>query len=130
VNALPFGRQSHIRHSLELCRQLLANPGNILIVFPEGTRTATGCMGDFKPGIGTLVAGTGLPVVPCHLTGGFAAWPKGNLLPTPCKLHLRIGTPRTYAGLSADKDGAKAVCADLQAAVAKLGDQEGRQDQS
>src|SRR6266446_10587502 len=51
VNALPFARQTHIRHSLELCRQLLANPGNILILFPEGTRTATGRLGEFRAGI-------------------------------------------------------------------------------
>src|SRR5580693_5029687 len=40
VNALPFGRQKNIRHSLDMCRELLANPGNVLILFPEGTRTA------------------------------------------------------------------------------------------
>ena len=61
VNALPFARQKQIRQSLELCRQLLANPGNILILFPEGTRTATGQMGEFKPGIGLLAAGTRIP---------------------------------------------------------------------
>ena len=48
VNALPFARQSQIRQSLALCRELLANPGNILIIFPEGTRTATGQSGEFK----------------------------------------------------------------------------------
>src|SRR5689334_16581413 len=64
VNALPFGRQSHIRNSLELCRHLLANPGNMLILFPEGTRTKTGKIGEFKPGVGLLAAGSNIPVVP------------------------------------------------------------------
>ena len=27
INALPFGRQRNIRHSLDICRELLANPG-------------------------------------------------------------------------------------------------------
>ena len=45
VNALPFGRQKQIRQSLELCRELLANPGNVLILFPEGTRTVDGANG-------------------------------------------------------------------------------------
>ena len=121
VNALPFGRQKHIRQSLELCRLLLSNPGNVLILFPEGTRTATGQMGAFKPGIGLLVAGTHLPVVPCHLTGGFAAWPKGKLIPRPRKLRLRIGPPRNYSALTAGKDAAEQICADLQKAVAELG---------
>ena len=121
VNALPFGRQSHIRHSLELCRQLLANPGNILIIFPEGTRTATGQTGDFKPGIGSLVAGTNLPVVPCHLSGGFEAWPKGKLLPRPHTLRLRIGEPRNFATLPGSREGAEQACTDLQRAVMELG---------
>jgi 1-acyl-sn-glycerol-3-phosphate acyltransferase len=121
VNALPFGRQKHIRHSLEMCRELLANPGNILILFPEGTRTATGQMGEFKPGVGLLVAGTELPVVPCHLGGGFEAWPKGKWIPRPRKLVLRIGSPQRFSGLTPGKDAAEQVCADLQKAVAALG---------
>jgi 1-acyl-sn-glycerol-3-phosphate acyltransferase len=122
VNALPFGRQKNIRHSLELCRELLANPGNMLIVFPEGSRTATGKMGEFKPGIGSLVAGMDLPVVPCHLSGGFEAWPKGRWVPRPHKLVLRIGEPRNYSALTPGKETAEHICADLQNAVADLGD--------
>src|SRR4026208_1103601 len=57
VNALPFARQARVRQSLSLCRELLANPGTILIIFPEGTRSTTGEVGEFKSGIGTLVAG-------------------------------------------------------------------------
>ena len=120
VNALPFGRQKHIRQSLELCRQLLANPGNVLILFPEGTRTATGRLGEFKPGIGLLVAGTQLPVVPCHLSGGFEAWPKGKWIARPRKLVLRIGQSRNYPSLTPGKEAAEHVCADLQKAVAGL----------
>jgi 1-acyl-sn-glycerol-3-phosphate acyltransferase len=121
VNALPFGRQKNVRHSLDITRHLLANPGNILILFPEGTRTTTGQLNPFKPGIGLLVAGTDLPVVPCHLDGCFRAWPKGKSLPLPRKLRLRIGAPRTYAGTSPSKEAAESISADLQRAVTELG---------
>lgn len=121
VNALPFGRQKYIRQSLELCRLLLSNPGNVLILFPEGTRTATGQMGEFKPGVGSLVAGTDLAVLPCHLTGGFTAWPKGKLIPRPHKLRLHIGPPRNYSALTPGREAAEQVCTDLQKAVAGLG---------
>jgi 1-acyl-sn-glycerol-3-phosphate acyltransferase len=120
VNALPFARRNHIRHSLDLCRQLLANPGNILILFPEGTRTATGQIGEFKPGIGLLAAGTNIPIVPCHLHGAFEAWPKGKLWPRPRKMRLQIGTQRTYASLSPGKESSEQIGNDLRRAVGDL----------
>src|SRR5687767_7788390 len=62
INALPFARQVHVRQSLSLCENLLANPGNVLIIFPEGTRSVTGKVGKFKSGIGMLLAGSQVPV--------------------------------------------------------------------
>lgn len=120
VNALPFGRHGHIRHSLEMCRHLLENPGNILVLFPEGTRTRTGRMEEFKPGIGLLVAGTAIPVVPCYLAGAFEAWSKGKIIPRPHRLLLKIGEPRSYAHLQPGKESALHVSADLRNAVAAL----------
>jgi 1-acyl-sn-glycerol-3-phosphate acyltransferase len=120
VNALPFGRRGNIRRSLEMCRHLLENSGNILILFPEGTRTQTGKMEEFKPGIGLLVAGKDIPVVPCYLAGAFEAWPKGKVIPRPCRLRLSIGMPRTYAHLPAGKESSVQVSTDLRNAVAAL----------
>lgn len=91
VNALPFNRETNIRQSLNVCKQLLANPGNVLLIFPEGTRSMTGKLGEFKPGIGLLLAGVDLPVVPCCLEGTFQAWPKGKLFPRPRRVRLVIG---------------------------------------
>ena len=120
VNALPFGRRGNIRNSLEACRNLLENPGNILILFPEGTRTMTGEIGVFKPGIGLLVAGTGIPVVPCHLAGAFEAWPKGKIFPRPRALRLRIGEPRKYSSLPPGKESSVQIGNDLRNAVLDL----------
>ena len=103
------------------CAELLANPGNILILFPEGTRTTTGELGRFRSGIGRLIIGTDVPVLPCHLDGGFRAWPKGKILPRPLRLSLRIGSPRRYANLEENAESVKTICCDLQQAVADLG---------
>jgi 1-acyl-sn-glycerol-3-phosphate acyltransferase len=120
VNALPFTRTVHVRQSLSLCRQLLANPGNILIIFPEGTRSTTGEPGEFKPGIGLLVGGTNIPVVPCYLSGAFEAWPKGRLWPRPKRLKLIIGATRSYETIAPGKSAAEQVAADLKQAVVEL----------
>jgi 1-acyl-sn-glycerol-3-phosphate acyltransferase len=117
---MPFARQSHVRQSLALCQALLENPGNILILFPEGTRSVTGQLNRFKPGIGALLAGRDVPVLPCHLAGGFRAWPKGRALPRPTKLRLRIGAARNFAASVPGKESACAIAAELEQAVREL----------
>lgn len=120
INALPFARQVHVRQSLSLCETLLKNPGNVLIIFPEGTRSITGKLGKFKSGVGMLLAGCRVPVLPCHLDGAHKAWPKGSFLPRPRRLRLTIGAPRNYAAFAPGKESACAIAADLQDAVEQL----------
>lgn len=120
VNAMPFDRTDSPRHSLDACRQLLEEPGNVLIYFPEGTRSTSGELGEFKAGIGMLVAGTNCPVVPCHLDGTFAAWQKNRWLPRPWKIQVRIGTPCCFAEREPGKAAAVAIGKELQDAVRNL----------
>jgi 1-acyl-sn-glycerol-3-phosphate acyltransferase len=125
INALPFDRKAKGADSLALCSALLNDEGNILILFPEGTRTTTGTMGRFRSGIGRLAAGRDLDVLPCHLDGGIEAWPKGRLFPRPRRLRLRVGQPRNYGHLDRSPSSVRAVCADLEARVAALGGGDG-----
>jgi 1-acyl-sn-glycerol-3-phosphate acyltransferase len=117
VNALPFARQARVRQSLSLCRELLADPGTILIIFPEGTRSTTGEVGEFKSGIGALVAGRDVAVAPCFIDGSFRAWPKGKRLPRPRKVRLIVATPRNYRDRRTDKIDICAIAAELRDAV-------------
>lgn len=120
VNAMPFDRKENPRESIDLCRDLLETPQHVLILFPEGTRSADGAIAQFKPGIGFLTAGTDITVVPCHLDGAFRAWPKGAVIPRPFKLTLRIGAPLTFHDIASDKDGAKQIAARLEDIVRGL----------
>jgi 1-acyl-sn-glycerol-3-phosphate acyltransferase len=120
VNAMPFDRKENPRDSLAICRQLLETPRHILILFPEGTRSADGAIAAFKPGIGFLTAASDIAVVPAHLEGAYRAWPKGAFIPRPRKLTLRIGAPMTFAEFTSDKEGAKAIAARLEDAVKRL----------
>jgi len=120
VNALPFSRQGHVRQSLNLCRRLLRQQGNVLILFPEGTRSAGGELGEFRPGIAGVVAGLDVPVVPCAVVGAARALPKGRLIPRPRQLRLIIGISRTYAELEPGKDSSRHIVRDLHDAVKEL----------
>jgi len=57
----------------ETLRRLRA--GGIVALFPEGTRSHDGQLGSLKPGIATLAARVGVPVVPAGLAGMFEIWP-------------------------------------------------------
>ncbi|MES2920972.1 MAG: lysophospholipid acyltransferase family protein [Verrucomicrobiota bacterium] len=120
INALPFSRQVNVRQSMCLCEKIIENPDNVLVIFPEGTRTADGEMGRFKPGIGALLAGRKVTVLPCHLEGAYAAWSRHHLVPRPGKLELVIGPPRTYDHLHPGKESSMAIAAELHDAVQQL----------
>ncbi len=115
MNALPFRRQMGARESLTVCARLLAHPGHVLIIFPEGTRSRTGATQPFKPGIGALLAEGGASVLPCYLEGAFRAWPKGRRLPRPVKVRLIIGAPRRY-----ESGAANIIAAELRQEVEAL----------
>lgn len=121
INALPFERKLKGAESLTVCSKLLSNEGNVLIIFPEGTRTTTGEMNRFRSGIGRLLVGTNIPVLPCHLEGGLKALPKGKALPRPFQLKLRIGTARSYEHLEKCSESVRQICQELEKAVATLG---------
>jgi 1-acyl-sn-glycerol-3-phosphate acyltransferase len=120
VNALPFARSAQVRQSMNICAGLLAMPGNVLIIFPEGTRSRDGALQEFKSGIGALVAGCDVEVLPCYLHGAFEAWPKGRRLPRPRKVQLVIGAPRNFAARGNDKAAISAIATELRAAVEQL----------
>ena len=121
INAIPFERKGGGASSLTVCDKLLERSGNILVIFPEGTRSTTGELGRFRSGIGRLAAGKPIPVVPAFLHGGARAWPKGAAIPRPRRLSLRIGTPREYGDLPQNRDSVAQVCNELHEAVAELG---------
>ena len=76
--------------------------GYPLLIFPEGTRSVTGKLQPFKPGLGLLAIETGVPVVPTLIEGTFEALPKGRLLPRRSKIKVTFGEPVKVEMLVAD----------------------------
>lgn len=67
--------------------------GNILLVFPEGTRTENGEIGRMKPGIGMLAERAAVPIVPVLIQGAYEALGKGRRIPRPGRISLVFGKP-------------------------------------
>ncbi len=79
---------SDINKDLKLSLQKLAEVlklGKNVIIFPEGSRTRTGQLGEFKKAFAILAAELKVPVVPVSIKGAFEALPKGSRFPKPWK---------------------------------------------
>jgi len=94
-NAYPVERKGPHTHK-GLTGRLL-DAGIPLLIFPEGTRSRTGAMGAFKPGVARLSISRGVPCIPMALVGAFAAWPYNRSIPptTHPPVHVVIGHPLT-----------------------------------
>jgi 1-acyl-sn-glycerol-3-phosphate acyltransferase len=77
-------------------------------------------MHEFRPGIGSLLAGLEVPVVPCAVRGTHRAMGKGTLVPRPRKIILRIGRPRCFAELKPGKESARLISRQMHDAVEEL----------
>lgn len=67
--------------------------GEMLLIFPEGTRTLDGEIGPLKPGFIALARRGRVPVLPVAVDGAFQAWPRTNRLPRPLKVRTCFGAP-------------------------------------
>ena len=105
LNALPMWRKKCGPHALEQMRRRLLEEPCAYIFFPEGARSRDGQMLPFKLGLGTLVAQTNVPVVPCYLDGCFQALTAEQRWPRPRRIRLRIGAPLTFASVANNREG-------------------------
>lgn len=120
LNALPMWRKNCGRHAIEDLRQKLIEEDCIYLLFPEGTRSRDGTMGRFKPGVGMLVAGTDIPIIPCHLAGAFRALPSSRKLPRLSKLRVTIGPAMNFSEIANERAGWNEIASQLQGAIESL----------
>lgn len=65
-------------------------------IFPEGTRSKDGNLGEFKTGAVRLAIEMQVPIVPMAVVGSRNALPKGNLVMKPTQVKVRVGDPIYY----------------------------------
>ncbi len=67
--------------------------GLLVGIFPEGTRSEDGHLGDLKPGFLALIRRTKVPVIPVAVAGGYDAFPRGAWFPRPRAIRVVFGPP-------------------------------------
>jgi long-chain acyl-CoA synthetase len=90
TNLVPMDRFGSLRESLRLASELLRQ-GWVLLIFPEGTRSRTGAMADFKPSVGYLALQNQADVLPVFLEGTHQALPVGSAIPRKREIAAHIG---------------------------------------
>ena len=95
VLAFPVKRgspdRSAIRHAIEKLQE-----GDLVVVFPEGTRSKTGELGPFAPGAALIALKAGVPMVPTGIIGTRRILHNGGFLPH-IEIHFAEPVPTTSA---------------------------------
>jgi len=89
LNALPIPRGGAASRRGLLLARAAVDAGEVLVFFPEGTRSRTGRRGPLRRGV-EMVAGTD-PVVPAYIDGSFDAWPPQERLFRPHPVRVFFG---------------------------------------
>jgi 1-acyl-sn-glycerol-3-phosphate acyltransferase len=95
---MPINREAASTSSLREAIRRLAH-GFYVGIFPEGTRTETGEVGELKPGFLALMRRAQVPVYPVGIAGAFQSYPKRAWFPRPVKVCVEFGEAFTQAEL-------------------------------
>jgi 1-acyl-sn-glycerol-3-phosphate acyltransferase len=112
VNAFPVKRYEHDVGAFKRAQTLLEN-GQIVLLFPEGGRSASGALGRAKPGVGMLAYKTGAPVVPVYLDNS-------NQLAQFKKISVSFGKPMLPPQVMGEKEFYQSFSDRVMDAIADL----------
>ncbi len=102
--------------------------GELLGIYPEGTRTPDGRLYRGKTGVARLALESGAPVIPTAMVGTFEFMPPGRFWPRlRIRPGVRFGKPldfSRYSGLESDRMILRAVTDEIMYALMELSGQE------
>ena len=92
LDAIPIDREGIGLGGLKESLRRLKD-GEMLLIFPEGTRTRDGEVGHLKPGFIALARRSKVPLLPIALDGAFDSFPRLSRFPLPAVIHTRFAAP-------------------------------------
>lgn len=107
VHCISIARGRADRAALEQALKVLRS-GEALVIFPEGTRSRTGSLGEFHRGVSFLARRTGAPIVPVGVRG-----PYGWRRPVVIRFGKLFHLPEPGQGAKADLELVKGAIIEL-----------------
>lgn len=92
LGAFPVHRQGADREAMRRAERVLER-GQVLVLFPEGTRKEGATLGELHEGASFLAARTGASIVPVGIAGSDVAMPRGRRIPKPIRIDVVAGEP-------------------------------------
>lgn len=122
-NAIPVDQDRPDMASLKTIIRKLKE-GHRVLVFPEGSRTLDGSLGEAAPGIGLIAAKSGATIQPIRIRGAREALPRGSARIRLARISVHIGPPirLTPQELTAakSKEGYDQIARRIMDAIASL----------
>lgn len=104
LDAIPIDREASTVAAMKGVINRLRD-GAAVVIFPEGTRTADGKLGELKGGFVLLAKRAGVPIVPVAIVGAWECWPRTRLFPRPGRIRLEFGRLLQPEQIAAMTDG-------------------------
>jgi 1-acyl-sn-glycerol-3-phosphate acyltransferase len=100
--------------------------GDLVAVYPEGTRSPDGRLYRGRTGVARLALRAGVPVIPVGMLGTEKVQPIGVRVPRlgAGKVVVRFGKPMDFTGRAGDSAGLRAITDEVMAEIQKLTGQE------
>ena len=98
THVIPISREAARGGSIRLALERLES-GFLVGIFPEGTRTSDGKVGDFRPGFLALARRTQQPIYPVGIVGADRVMPRSSNWIRPGRVDIVFGAPFTPAEL-------------------------------
>jgi 1-acyl-sn-glycerol-3-phosphate acyltransferase len=124
VNAVPVNRDQLDRKTLKTILDIL-DRGDVIVMFPEGTRSTTNELQPAKPGIGMIAYHARVPVIPAYISGSHEVLPKNAKVVRLKKCTVRFGPPvnlQEFFQMQKTKDLYLRMSQEIMAAIQKLRD--------
>ena len=100
--------------------------GDLVAVYPEGTRSPDGRLYRGRTGAARLAVAAGVPIIPVGVTGTDKAQPIGTRVPRPgrAKITIKFGKPLDFTGRPDDRTSLRTMTDELMTEIQKLTGQE------
>lgn len=95
---IPIDPSTYLTEAMQAASYVLRHK-KVICIFPEGGRSISEIIGEFKKGIGILTKELDVWLIPVYIKGSHYSWPRGDKFPRPYPIKIIFGSPLCWQDL-------------------------------